>query len=341
METFDVIIIGAGPAGLKCAETLGNSKFRVLVLEKNKEIWPKVCAGWLTAKGIAYLGLPQELIDFSYNKLTLHVNKSSSSFAHTSDFVYTVDRKAIGQRQLQKLQKYKNIEVRTDAMVSAVTKTHVIIDGKNIAYTYLIGADWSNSIVKRYLNLPTKNLGIAIQYIIPTKKYTNIEVFFESKLFSTRYAWIFPHKEYVSIGCWCDPKHISTKTLKANFELWLKRNNIDVSQGEYQAFALNYNYQGHQFGNVFLAGDAAGFISWLTGEGIYTALISGEEIGKVIRNPKYSCPKIAEILKMKKRHNKLTNFLIACGKLKTIVFYIGMILSKLHYFRKKAIDWLT
>jgi flavin-dependent dehydrogenase len=32
MEKFDVIIVGAGPAGLKCAETLGNSSLRVLLL---------------------------------------------------------------------------------------------------------------------------------------------------------------------------------------------------------------------------------------------------------------------------------------------------------------------
>ena len=45
---FDVVIIGAGPAGLKCAEQLKNSNLSVLVIEKNKIIGPKVCAGGLT-----------------------------------------------------------------------------------------------------------------------------------------------------------------------------------------------------------------------------------------------------------------------------------------------------
>ena len=52
MESFDVVIIGAGPAGLKCAETLGNSNKKVLLLEKNSKIGPKPCGGLMTQIGI-------------------------------------------------------------------------------------------------------------------------------------------------------------------------------------------------------------------------------------------------------------------------------------------------
>ena len=34
MEHFDVIIVGSGPAGLKCAEVLGKSDLKILLLEK-------------------------------------------------------------------------------------------------------------------------------------------------------------------------------------------------------------------------------------------------------------------------------------------------------------------
>ena len=45
MESFDVVIAGAGPAGLKCAETLGGSGLGVLVLERENAVGRKVCAG--------------------------------------------------------------------------------------------------------------------------------------------------------------------------------------------------------------------------------------------------------------------------------------------------------
>ena len=49
-DKYDVIIVGAGPAGLSCAEVLAKGGKSVLVLEKNNEVGPKICAGGLTAR---------------------------------------------------------------------------------------------------------------------------------------------------------------------------------------------------------------------------------------------------------------------------------------------------
>ena len=45
MEKFDVVIIGAGPAGLKAAEVLAEGRKRVVVFEKKPIVGHKVCAG--------------------------------------------------------------------------------------------------------------------------------------------------------------------------------------------------------------------------------------------------------------------------------------------------------
>ncbi len=337
MESFDVIIVGAGPAGLKCAETLGNSKYKVLLLEKNSEIGPKVCAGGLTGKDIEYLNLPQSLIDFQYNEIKIHINNSNFNMKNRDNFIYTFGRKNLGQWQLEKLKKFNNISVRTDSKVSEIEKNFVVVNGKKIFYKFLVGADGSLSVVKRYLGIKSKNVGIAIQYIIPTKKYRELEIFLDSKLFSVWYAWIFPHKDYVSIGCGSNPKIFSPKELADNFKLWLKKNQIDISNARYEAFVLDYDYRGHKFENVFLIGDAGGFVSELTGEGIYQALVSGEEVGKIILDPDYKSAEIERLLKIKKRHKLLANFSFRSGKFRTLIFYIGLILLKIPYFRKKAI----
>jgi len=340
MESFDVVIIGAGPAGLKCAETLGNSKFKVLLLEKNSEIGPKVCAGGLTGKEIKYLHLPLNLIDFKFNKIKLHVNNKTLMFRNDSDFIYTVSRKNLGQWQFERLKKYDNIKIRINSRVSKIRKDYLIVNNKKIFYKILVGADGSTSIVKRYLGIKPKRMDFAIQYIIPSKKFKEFEVFFDSKLFSTWYAWIFPHKNYVSVGCGCNPKILPSKRLMSNFKIWLEKNEIDISNSRFESFILDYDYQGYHFENVFLAGDAGGFVSGLTGQGIYPALISGEEIGKIILNPKYKSHKISKLVKLKKKHNRLMNFLIKCREFRTVIFFIGMFFLKVPYFKRKVIDRL-
>ncbi len=341
MESFDIVIVGTGPAGLKCAETLGNSKYQVLLLEKNSEVGPKVCAGGLTGKDIRYLNLPQNLLDFQYDKINLHVNSSKFKLKNKNNFAYTIDRKKLGQWQLKKLKKFKNIKVRTNSKVTKIEKNFVLVNNKKISYKFLVGADGSSSIVKRYLGIKSKYVNVAIQYIVPTKEYKEFEVFFNSKLFSAWYAWIFPHKNYVSIGCGCNPKILSSKNLSKNLSKWIEKNKIDIPNVKYEASILNFDYQGYQFENIFLIGDAGGFVSGFTGEGIYQALVSGGEVGKIILDKNYKSSKIEDLLKIKKKHNQLVNFLIKSGKFRTIIFYTGALLLKIPYFRKRALNLLA
>ncbi len=45
---YDVVIVGAGPAGLELARLLGKRELSVLVIEKNRQLGKKVCAGGIT-----------------------------------------------------------------------------------------------------------------------------------------------------------------------------------------------------------------------------------------------------------------------------------------------------
>ena len=61
MDAVEVLIVGAGPAGLRAAQVLAAAGSDVLVAEKHEEIGPKTCAGGLTRKSVDLLrplGLP-------------------------------------------------------------------------------------------------------------------------------------------------------------------------------------------------------------------------------------------------------------------------------------------
>ncbi|MFV0470510.1 MAG: NAD(P)/FAD-dependent oxidoreductase [Paludibacteraceae bacterium] len=338
MKTYDIIIVGAGPAGLRCAEILSNSSHKVLLLEKNSEIGPKVCAGGLTGKGMDYLCLPDELIEFKFDKIKLQVNCLPSIIKNHKTFAYTIDRKEFGQWQLSKLKKSPNVEIKTNAKVSAITPEYITVNDEKIAYKILVGADGSNSTVRRYLGLKTEKVVAAIQYIIPTDRFKNFELYFQPRKFHAGYVWIFPHKNYVSVGTGCDGKLFSTSKLKENFHRWLKNHKIDVTNAKYEAFPINADYQGYKFNNIYLLGDAAGLASGFTGEGIYQALISGEEIGKQILNPEYT-PDLSRLLRNQQYHERLYALSNKWGKARVMLYYAGMFLLKYSpKWRAKFID---
>ena len=87
MEVFDVIIVGGGPAGLICAETLGKSDKRVLLLEKDDVFGDKLCAGGLTRKDIAMLEVPDYIIEQNIYNTTLF-SPRNRSFTNTHPHSY-------------------------------------------------------------------------------------------------------------------------------------------------------------------------------------------------------------------------------------------------------------
>ena len=324
MKSYDVIITGAGPAGLKAAETLKGSELSVLLLEKKDEIGPKICAGGLTQKTMEIMDVPDDLFERKVKKSALIGTKRINKSEFDQTVVYMVDRKKFGQWQLSKIKDAENIEVRTSAKVTKIGEGFVEVNNKEkFGYKYLIGADGAYSVVRRYLKLPVKKVLASLQYRVPVEeKYDpeRVQIIMNSKYFHNGYAWVFPHKDEVIVGSAADPKLFPVKKLKKGFEMWLKDNNYDVSNGKYESFPISYDYRGYKFGNIFLAGEAAGMASGLTGEGIYQSLVSGMEVAKLILNPDHKTEMMEKALKYNRIQNKVLVLLHYLGPLRDVTF---------------------
>lgn len=309
-KKYDVVIVGAGPAGLAAAKVLAEKNKNVLVLEKNKIIGPKVCAGGLTTKDFE-LGIDRKIADKFFLKIKLHTPLFEDEIKNDKPFVATVDRGKLGQYMAKEASK-AGAEIRTCAMVKSIKDSFIETDqGEKIYFKYLIGADGSNSLVRKFLNLETKNRAVAFHYNV-AEKFSDFELFFDANLFGAGYAWIFPHKNFTSIGCGADTRFlIDSEQLQENFKKWAKDNypKVHLKIDNYEAWIINYDYRGHEFGNKFLAGDAAGLASGLTGEGMYFAMVSGIEIAKRILDPKYDQLKLREVIALKKKHEGILNLM--------------------------------
>lgn len=337
MEKFDVVIVGAGPAGLAAAKVLAQNNKKVLVLEKNEVVGPKTCGGGITAKDYS-LGIPKELAAHFFNEVVLHTPGCIGKIKAKDPYVSTMDRGKLGAFMAKEAE-IAGAEIRTNTTVEKISYGKIKLEnGQEIAFNYLIGADGGDSTVRDYLNLKTENRAIAFHYKVP-KVYEKMELFFDANLFGSGYAWIFPHENFTSIGCGANPDGlIPADDLKANFEKWLKKNKIDITDAKFEAWNINYDYRGHEFGNMYLVGDAGGFASGLTGEGIFYAMVSGEEVARKIIDPEYEQKYLKKILRIKAQHEKILKKLSTNKKNSQFLYITGGLMFKTGLFNKKLID---
>ncbi len=223
--------------------------------------------------------------------------------------VSTVNRENLGQWMALAAAE-AGAEILTETAVQKITCSEVITSQGTYSFDFLVGADGSNSLVRRVLDLPVKKIGLGIQYHIPTSM-PEMVWHLDPKQFNTGYCWIFPQAQRTSVGAYCFRQDISPKILKQRLHTWLDSQGIDYHGLKPEAANINFDYQGWKFNNIYLAGDAAGFASGLTGEGILPAIISGEEIAATILSPEHQPLRLNRLIKNHQRHTRL---LLLAGK---------------------------
>ncbi len=276
-----IVIIGSSFAGLTAAKYLAGSNFEITIVEKKSSPGIKTCASGVTKQDKLYLSDLQ--INFPFEPVWLigdEVNERVR-MPEGRGLLSSIYRPDIIESWVKDLSEHSNVHFVYETATIITEKSVRTDSGNNYDYDYLIGADGSLSTVRKYLGLKTVKYMAACQYIVP-KVYPDFEIYADWELFDKGYAWIFPNKNFTSIGCGLDYSSPNIKKMKKNLHTWLNNKNIDVSAAEFQGFIISYDYQGYKFGNIYLAGDAAGLTNGLTGKGIYAACISGERIAQEI-----------------------------------------------------------
>ena len=297
---YNVIIIGAGPAGLQCAHQLKNSGLSVLLIEKNKIIGPKICAGGLTNLDKKFTIPSGKTRSFAAQIVFLEKRKYKLTLINP---LKTIDRYDLGQHQLNKIKGCANITILKETFVRSIEKNKIITGQRDFYFKYLVGADGSFSILRRYLGLKSNTcMGLYNNVFQVTDDFV---WYVSPSILQSGYIWEFPHKKYTNIGIYFNPKHLTFQQARDILIDYLKKKNYPFSSENFRGAPINYDYRGCVFGSFFLAGDAAGLASKTTGEGISFALTSGKEVGKKILNPDYKMIELGKILTFKKRQERM------------------------------------
>jgi flavin-dependent dehydrogenase len=312
METIEHLIVGAGPAGLRAGQVLADAGREALVVEKRAEIGPKTCAGGLTPKTIAILrglGLPESAglqrvgqVAFAPgHPITLDPDGTT---------VVTLSRRELGRYQAA-WTRAAGAEVRAGCAVRELDLPDrtAVVGGARLRWRHLIGADGSDSAVRRALRLPSPRVYFAAEYNLEGVRLEPLRVECDRDL-GGGYFWVFPHDDYTSVGAVASKHVVRPAALRGYLDARLERMGLARHGEPLEGATLEVDFRGLHFaGGVHLAGDAAGVPSALTAEGIYSALLTGEEVARRIIDPAHPSDRVARWLRVKRRHDRFAAFL--------------------------------
>lgn len=312
-EHTDVLIVGGGPGGLACATLLAQHDLKVVLVERKSVIGPKVCAGGITWNGLLK-HVPADLIEQTFPEQHIITPWQHAQVAEKNPIIATVNRQRLGQWMVERAQA-AGVTVFSGTRISTLEQGRAVLehaDGRQRQYRFaqLVGADGSNSLVRRFLGLPTAAMGFGLNCMIPGH-HSQMEWYLAPKLFGCGYGWCFPHQTECSIGVYADSRVLPARILKQRLLLWAEQHNIQIEPMTIRAGQVNYDYRGVRFGSVWLVGDAAGLASGLTGEGIYSALVSGQEVARMIVHANHEAKQLDGLVRRHARHRRLATMALA------------------------------
>lgn len=303
---YDVIVVGAGPAGAIAAHDCAKAGLSTLLLEKYKLPRHKPCGGAVMYRGLHILQgqLPKRIVEQRIHGLRF-VLPSGEKAEFTSDKLIgiTVFRNRFDEFLARRAEDAGAVLVEEARVTSASTDdssaTVMTKDRREFEAKVVIGADGVNSIVAKSLGLRPKRknlnrvgLGMESDFFVGEEgvmKATggNPSILEISPVEGrVSYGWVFPKRENLAIGIAGAAAHMYP--LRPAFEQFHKKmaQQLGIDLVPTKPWTYFLGADGISSQNVrmraLLIGDAAGFVDPMMGEGIAYAMKSGVYAAQVV-----------------------------------------------------------
>jgi geranylgeranyl reductase family protein len=307
-ETFDALIVGAGPAGSFAAEKLARGGARVALFDGRPAGEAKACGGGVTSKALkAWPFLLEaggravtevEMLSPSGGRVRLELAEPFAIYSRRALDSYMTERaRRAGARVF---------ECRVTASTERDERGRWVVRAKNgesWAGGVLVAADGANSAIAKRLAgaLPNSEMEVAFGYRTPLDEADEAPTVIAFLPGWAGYAWAFPRLDHISFGIATSQdefNHRALDNLLWKFMVSYYRLTEYTKTGDgkieerLRAIAKRYAARIPKLTpkmwdkrqtvgeNWALLGDAAGFADPITGEGIYYALRSAELLAK-------------------------------------------------------------
>lgn len=288
---YDVVVVGAGPAGAVAARTAAEHGARVLLLEGRPEIGrPVQCTGLLSVRGFRLSGAPEDVILRGIRGVFAYGPEGRRLVLEKPEVhAYVIDRDRFDVALVERAAR-AGVDVRLKSPAVGLERSpHVqqlLIrsDGHEttIRARVVIGADGPKSVIARAAGLPPPEktiIGVqaTIPYDPPREDY--VEVWLSHAIAPNFFAWAVPAAPGTArVGLGTD----DPKRAKALFDRWIAQQfpNCEILGFQSGSIPIGPAPKTVTEG-VLLVGDAAGQAKPTSGGGIYTGISCARIAGEV------------------------------------------------------------
>ena len=298
MDDFDLIIVGAGPAGSNAASVALDAGLRVVQIDSARFPRVKPCAGGVTlkaARSLRYALDPSVCRSFDAIEFNLWGTRRNR-FTHPGVVLHTVCRPEFDNRLVRENLSRPGFTFLDDRRVTGVEydgRFTVRSNAGPVTGTQLIGADGAYSIVNRTFGIAApRAMATAVEINIPRSGRSTLpnEVpCLDYGAIHQGYGWVFPKDDHWSVGLYT----LSARTphIRQQLTAYIRAKGLPDTDGPGGMEAFRIPVGGSRLRTpdcpVYVVGDAGGFADALTGEGIYYALESGRLAGAVAAGVAY------------------------------------------------------
>lgn len=280
-----VAVVGAGPAGSYLAYLLAKQG-AIVDLYDRKDVYDSPCGEVIPTPHVAYWGYNNKV----WNELEKAIEDAKLNEITTGKWAFFNEVGLLEKSFTLKLSAYSIDKprfvsnLRRMAEKAGARFVRMEVDPKKIARDYDIVFDARGP----HTDVPGKRMMVMRSYTVTTSTdFDTIYIYTYEPMFG--YAWAFPHggRENVGSGCLgCDPALVKWSFEHILYDLSGDRISALRTMKWWAILATRPREQGYVYNGkpIIRVGEAAGHVTYITGEGIRPALLSASVTAAAVNN---------------------------------------------------------